>query len=197
MFPVTDPDTLELPTLPADPAERKRVEDEAFARLYRWLLDTARVALRARAFRQGSADDVAADVVGGLYEDWDRILTRYDRQQSLRVYLSSVIRNKLIDRWRRERARAERARPLSPAAAAVALADAPAESPARVAPEELEELQARLATLTEEERRLIELRYSEGLTFAEVAERLGKSLTSVYRATLAAVERLQRAGRSE
>lgn len=171
------PELLLSPRSVPEPEYRKLALDEAFTRLYPWLLDAARKAIRGRDRAGRDADVAAADVAGDVYCDWEKILAAYTPGGNAEAYLRRVIQNRVIDRWRRRKAREQ------PAAPSEVLGEVADRDEREVTPAEVAELRAILATLTDDERQLLELRYVEDLTFKEAAERRGETLSASYRAT--------------
>lgn len=177
--------TPELLLSPREESEyRKLALDEAFTRLYPWILEAARKAIRGRDRASRDADVAAADVVGDIYCDWEKILAAYTPGGNAEAYLRRVIQNRLTDRWRRRKVRDPFG---TPSDTGVEIADRAEE----VTPAEVEELRAILATLSDDDRNRLELRYREDLTFKEAAERCGETLSMFYRALNEVIDKLK------
>jgi RNA polymerase sigma factor (sigma-70 family) len=181
------PELLLTPRTIADVDLRKLALDEAFSQAYPWLVETARRAIQARAPRGHDTDVAVADVVGDVYVDWPGIVAGYGAKEgSAGGYLSTIIQRKAIDRWRRVQTRTRHLAHSDPDTLGTAAAP-----PDRILPEELTALQELLDTLSDDERELLELRFGKDLTFQEIAQLRGITLSKAYRVLLEVIEKLR------
>jgi RNA polymerase sigma factor (sigma-70 family) len=139
------------------------------------------------AYRTGDRA-LAEDLLADTFEKALRARRRFDpRKGSTKTWLYSIALNTLRDQMRR-RAAAERAGEQLGGAGAEEGSDA-SEAVAR-----RDELSRALATLSEEEREVVALRYGADLTVPEIAKLKGEKLTTiegrVYRALRKLRERL-------
>jgi len=151
------------------------VRTERFERLY---ADHAGPLLRFLIMRTGN-ETLAEDVAADTFERALRARRRFDpRRGSETTWLYSIARNCLLDRQRRSGAEARALERTGPASS---------ETTAAVASvEDRDALQRGMATLSDEEREAIALRYGADLTVPELAKLVGEPLTTmegrVYRA---------------
>jgi RNA polymerase sigma-70 factor, ECF subfamily len=140
---------------------------EAIGELYdRYAGIAMAVAIRVLRDR-GAAEDVVHDAFVAVWQKIDRFDVAYG---SLRSWLLTIVRNRAIDRLRRARPTTDvdeldsrsllRSTPNPTLDAAIASMDRRA-------------LAAAVATLPAEQRQAVELAYFEGLTYREVAVRVG------------------------
>jgi RNA polymerase sigma-70 factor (ECF subfamily) len=123
---------------------------------------------------QGEAEDIVQDVFS---QAW-RQAARYDEARgNVAAWLLNVTRSRAIDRLRSRRARPDqRGEDQVPADIA---AEAPAADVLLLSAEQVARVRAALAMLPLLQRAAIELAYYEGLTHAEIAERLEQPLGTV------------------
>lgn len=122
-----------------------------------------------------SAEDVVGEVFIRLLERRGALLLAYRGESSLAAYLVAVARRVAIDARRR-------GRPASPLPSEGAAADAPEDPPERLA-------QA-LAALPEQDRRILTLRYMEGMSYRGMATLLALPMGTVATWLSRARERL-------
>ena len=127
------------------------------------------------------AEEVVQDVFAQLWRHADR----YDgRRASVRTWLYSIARNRIIDAHRRAAARPRRAE--------AGLLDAPAELDAALDQAVLRwQVTAALARLSPAHREVIRLAHYGGLTMREIAERTGVPLGTVKSRTSYALRHLR------
>jgi RNA polymerase sigma-70 factor (ECF subfamily) len=160
-------------------------------RHYRRLFRIALAYLRQR--------EDALDVVQEAFVKAFRAAPRWDGSVLPAPWLSRITVNVAIDRWRRNRRRADTFSPLSVDDHTSSLADA-ASPPDRgvQARETAERLQRALAALPERQRAVVVLRHYQDLSLDEIAQTLGMSLgtvkSSLHRALARMREGLQRSG---
>lgn len=163
--------------------------EAAFWKLQPWMVGL----VRARTRDWSDADAAEAENVAlDLFGRWRRVMECFapkegvPPEQRLQTYLRTVVRNAFISWFRPRRQRLQ-----SGSVSLDALA---------VTPEALRHLEGfdalalylAVQELPEAERRLVEMKFWEGLTFAEIAARLGVSLASAYRAVLQTLEKLDK-----
>ena len=172
-----------------DLIRRVRARDqEAFRGLFRRYAPTAR-ALAIRIVRQPHlAEEIVQEAFLALWtgpEGYD------EGRGSVRSWLMGMVHHRAVDLVRREEAHRRRAE------AAIAEIPAPDPDPAdRVAedvdlPAERDAVRAALAGLPDEQRRVIELMYFDGLSQSRIAERLSLPLGTVKSRTLLGMRRLR------
>ncbi len=143
------------------------------------------VALRILGARS-EAEEVVQDV---FLEVWTRAGLFDAGRGSARTWVLSMARNRAIDRLR---SRGAQARAVDGVRAEVRVEEAtPLESV--VERQARERIQAALRELPEEQRRVLELGYFEGLSQTEIAARLQEPLGTVKSRSRAALEKLARA----
>jgi RNA polymerase sigma-70 factor (ECF subfamily) len=107
-------------------------------------------------------------------------------------WLSRITVNLAIDRWRRNRRRADTFTPLAEGDHAVSLADtSPAPDRRLHARETGEWLQAALGRLPERQRAVVVLRHYQELSLEEIAQALGMSLGTVKSSLHRALQRMR------
>lgn len=114
-----------------------------------------------------------------VQDAWVQVWKRHDTfdpsRGSVGAWLTTVVRTRAIDRWRRESTRrrvTEQAEPES--------VIRPSDPAAEVAASEAaQRVRAALATLEERQRHVLEVAYFEGLSQSEIAQRLGTPLGTV------------------
>jgi len=122
----------------------------------------------------------AEDVVQEVFVQVWRQAARYDPERgSPQAWLSIMTRTRALDRLRRLVSRRE-----EPGEAAPLARDVPRTDDALA-------VKGALDTLTEDQRRALELAYYEGLTQSEIAERLGEPLGTVKTRMRSALIRLR------
>jgi RNA polymerase sigma-70 factor (ECF subfamily) len=126
--------------------------------------------------RSSDAEDVVQEV---FVQVW-RQASRYDPERgSPQAWLSIMTRTRALDRLRRLASRRE-----EPGEAAPLARDVPSTDEALA-------VKGALDTLTDDQRRALELAYYEGLTQSEIAERLGEPLGTVKTRMRSALIRLR------
>jgi RNA polymerase sigma-70 factor (ECF subfamily) len=124
----------------------------------------------------------AEDVVQEAFMQMWRQAARYDAERgSPEAWVCTIARTRALDRLRRRASRRE-----EPSE------DTPPASDART-PEAALAVKAALGTLSEPQRRALELAYFEGLTQSEIAERLGEPLGTVKTRIRSAMMRMREA----
>jgi RNA polymerase sigma-70 factor (ECF subfamily) len=149
------------------------------------------------------ASDLVQESVVEARRDFGRF--RGGTEGELRAWLRRILRHNLADARRRfVEAGCRRVRLEEPLDAGGStrlrhqlVADTPAPPERAAAREQEETLQAALARLPEDYRRVLALRYDEGRSFAEIAEALGRSDGAVKKLWLRAVRRLRQEVRGE
>jgi RNA polymerase sigma-70 factor, ECF subfamily len=121
-----------------------------------------------------AAEDVTIEVYTQVY----RQASSYNAKRgSPSAWLHTLTRSRAIDRLRVETPRRERETPFEEPTAIAALATSPEEE--RTTSKLREIVQRALATLTPEQREVIENAYDMGLSHSEIAARLGQPLGTV------------------
>jgi RNA polymerase sigma-70 factor (ECF subfamily) len=160
-----------------------RRDPEAFARLYDRYVQSVYRYLRGRVGSAPEAEELTAQTFLAALES----LPRYDHRGYFSAWLFSIARRKAADFFRRRETL-----PLEDAEPLASDADLPGEA-ARA--EQIRQLAQLIATLAENERELIRLHFTAGLTFAEMANVLGKKEDAVKKSVYRLLERLH--GRME
>ena len=159
------------------------MRDDEFERLYAEEVQGLYGYLAYRTGDRALAQDLLADV----FERALRARRRYDRRKgSARTWLYAIAGNLLVDHARRQAAGAR----------AVERAGPPAESELDRRIEALPERDAlahALATLSDEEREAVALRFGADLTVPEMAELTGEPLTTVEGRVYRALRKLRTA----
>lgn len=149
------------------------LDDEALEWLYRSYADRVFRYIRAKVANDGLAEEVTADVFLRLLRALETYrLPETDVLPRFTAWLYRVAHNHLVDmlrRWQRE----EEAREEASRAPAVSVSSALEEGLLR------EELREAVAALTEEQRRVVVLRFYEELTLAEAAEVMDRSVEAI------------------
>ena len=156
-------------------ARDERALGEVYDLLAPWALGVA--------FRILQDQDEAEEVVGDVFgQVWARIDQHDSRRGPLVPWMLSIARNRALDalrrrrRWWRKAARWEQA-------TTAELGDPAPEPPPHEAAVQgwplHRQVHAALATLPEEQRRVVLLAYFEGLTHSEIARRTGQPLGTV------------------
>jgi len=159
------------------------MRDDEFEQLY---AEEAQGLYGYLAYRVGDRV-LAQDLLADVFERALRARGRYDRRKgSARTWLYAIAGNLLVDHARRQAAGAR----------AVERAGPPSESELDRRIEALPERDAlahALATLSDEEREAIALRFGAELTVPEMAEALGERLTTVEGRVYRALRKLREA----
>ena len=159
------------------------MRDDEFERLY---AEEAQGLYGYLAYRTGDRA-LAQDMLADVFERALRARGRYDRRKgSARTWLYAIAGNLLVDHARRQ----------SAGARAVERAGPPAESALDRRIEALPERDAlahALATLSDEEREAVALRFGADLTVPEMAELTGEPLTTVEGRVYRALRKLRAA----
>jgi RNA polymerase sigma-70 factor (ECF subfamily) len=190
--------TTEPPTSTFDLLEKARAGDEAalsraFDRYRRRLAVLVHFKLSPHARQSCDVDDIVQETCLRAFRDLDRF--RYQSPGSFLRWLSSIADHVILDRVRYQ-GRARRAGDAVPfRSPSNPLGPDPVDTrtPSRVfaQQEAVERLLDRLAALPDEYRQAILLAKVEGLTTAEMAERLGKSREAVALLVFRAVKRFR------
>jgi RNA polymerase sigma-70 factor (ECF subfamily) len=153
-----------------------------FERLY---AEHAQALFGFLAYRTGDRA-LAEEVLGEAFEKALRSRKRYDPDKaSAKTWLYTIALNCLRDRWRSAEAEGR-------AVERVAAGDSASLEDAGLARVEARDSLARaMASLSEEEREAVALRYGAELTVPEVAELLGEKLTTVEGRVYRALRRLR------
>src|SRR6201991_1451633 len=150
--------------VPAAAARAREGDDDALRLLYLLYADNVYGYVLAIVRDEHDAEDITSEVFSRL----PRALTRYQSGATpFAAWLLRVARNAALDHLR-----AQRSVPLAEVRATSATAEPQAG-------ERLDALKAALAALPEDQRQVMLLRLVAGLTPAEVAERLGRSVDAV------------------
>jgi RNA polymerase sigma-70 factor (ECF subfamily) len=128
-------------------------------------------------------DDVLQEVALVLWRELDR----YDRQRPFGAWARGVTAKTILKRFDRARRQPIALSPEAIAALAEVQGGQPAASSARE-----DALRECLERLPERSRRLVTLRYGEGLTLAELAARVSSTLDAVHKALSRVREGLER-----
>ncbi|NMB90110.1 MAG: sigma-70 family RNA polymerase sigma factor [Chloroflexi bacterium] len=159
--------------------ERARNDPAAFAQLYRRYLTPVYRYLYRRLGNEPDAQDITSQV---FVEALDGLVRgRYHQGGCFPAWLFTIARNRLTDLYRR--------RPVLP------LDEHYSSDPGLTAAvekgEDRERLERLLARLDEERRELLRLRFSGGLSFAEIARLEGRSEAAVKMSVYRAIEWLR------
>jgi len=162
--------------------ERARRDPEAFASLYQQYLSPVYRYLYHRVDNPSDAEDITTQVFLEALEGLRK--NRYQKGGNFRAWLFTIARRRAIDFYR--------------AASACPLPDSlPSSEPALFVSlekrEELQYLATALSQLDEEKREVLRLRYTAGLSFAEIALLLGKNEPAVKMMAYRAIDFLRQA----
>jgi RNA polymerase sigma-70 factor, ECF subfamily len=160
-------------------AERARHSTDAFGTLYERYLDGIYAYCLRRVDRQQVAEDLTATV-------FERALAGIDsfRGMSFRAWLFRIAHNAVTDHYRRRRDLISWQPEMS------GPDDDPSPEEYAIKREERAQLQSFLSGLTDDQRRVVELRLA-GLTGAEIAEVVGRSSDAVKMLQFRALERMR------
>ncbi len=173
--PAEDPDEQRLvDAAQRQPAAFAALYDRYLVRIYRYLLN-----------RVGNTTD-AEDLTSQVFLDALRALPRYQPTAPFAAWLFAIARRRLADHHRKPAP----ATPMNTELDAQTGQDEPLLDMA-IKSEDLAHLAAEVAALPEDERDLIKLRYSAGLTFREIADLLGRKEDAVKKALYRLLERLE------
>jgi len=156
-------------------ARDERALGELYDLLAPWVLGVAYRMLRD----EDEAEEVVGDVFGQV---WARIDQHESRRGPLVPWMLSIARNRALDTLRRRRRWWRKAARWEQAHAAELRESAPEPAPHEAAVQGWplhRQVHAALATLPEEQRRVVLLAYFEGLTHSEIARRTGQPLGTV------------------
>jgi RNA polymerase sigma-70 factor, ECF subfamily len=153
----------------ADLVRRARDGDTgAFGMLYEYYLDPI---YRYIYFRIGShpdAEDLAEQV---FINAWEALPRYKERGYRLSSWLYRIAHNVVIDHRRRDRTREE----LELTEESAGHADLPMPQEQLIQAETMAEVLRAMTTLSDEQQEIITLRFIEGLSYAEVAQIMGKN----------------------
>jgi RNA polymerase sigma-70 factor, ECF subfamily len=165
-----------------------RGDRAAFDALYRRYSGTA----YGLALRLTGQQMLAQDVVHDAFMAMWRAPEAFDPSRgAFRTFFMSLVHHRAVDVIRKEqrmRARSERAANLEPSTVEDTAEGVAERDYLRVRSEEVREA---LGTLSEDQRRVLEMAYFDGMTQAEIAERLEIPLGTVKTRTLAAMRKLR------
>ena len=161
--------------------ERARRDRHAFAPLYARYFDP----VYRYCYRRLGSHEAAEDATSQVFAKALDALPRYEaRGRSFRAWLFAIAYNVIVDGYRGRR-------PSTPLADAIAVIDAaPTPEEFIVADEDRRSLRALLDRLPPDQRRVVELRLA-GLSGAEIADALGRSIGSVRSSQFRAYARLR------
>jgi RNA polymerase sigma-70 factor (ECF subfamily) len=169
---------------PEEGAEGERVDvREEFLGLFLKHQDDLRAFLGSVVRDWHARDDVFQEVALILWREFDR----YDRSRSFGAWARGIAAHKVMQDWEQARRRPT----LLPPAAVQAMLQAYDRTEPSAEPE-LEALQQCLDRLPTEPRRLLGLRYREGLRLADIAMRLRSTSEAVHKALSRLRARLER-----
>lgn len=162
------------------------VKDDALGALYREHADDVTRYVRRRV-PASDVDDVCQDVWLAARE----ALPRYENRCAPRVWLRVIARNKIVDLWRRRPATASTfdSTMSHELTGVLKLPTTPSKKLARA--RAAQALARALATMDEEEREMIALRFLDGLKPAEIAVVLGARPNTVSQRLVRAVRKLR------
>jgi RNA polymerase sigma-70 factor (ECF subfamily) len=124
--------------------------------------------------------DDALDVVQEAFVKAFQSASRWDGSAEAGPWLARITVNLSIDRWRRNRRRAQTFTPLAESDRAVSLADLGPSPDRRLQGREAgDRVAAALRELPERQRAVVVLRHYQDMSLAEIAETLGMSLGTV------------------
>jgi RNA polymerase sigma-70 factor (ECF subfamily) len=166
-------------------------EAELLERYRPYLLVIANDKLDSDLRPRMAASDLVACTIVEAHRDLDAFA---GDEKKLRAWLRRILLNNLADARRRENARRRRKDREEPNGRAPddIPSDTPSPSERAVAAEELAALDAALGRLSDEHRRVIELRNKDGLPFADVAAALDKSVDAARQLWRRAFRNLKR-----
>jgi RNA polymerase sigma-70 factor (ECF subfamily) len=169
----------------------RRIADgdrESFRRLFARYAPTA-MALAKRVVRQAH---LAEETVQEAFLAVWRRPGGYDPERgSVRAWLMSTVHHRAVDAVRREEAQRRRTDEAMFDVAAVEYDHAEAVVEEMGLPEERDAVRRAMGSLPEEQRRVVELMYFDGLSQSRIAERLELPLGTVKSRTLLAMRRLR------
>ncbi len=177
-------ESVELPAAEeAALIDAARRDPEAFAALYDRYVQSVYRYLHSRVGSSREAEELTAQTFLAAIES----LPRYDHRGLFSAWLFSIARRKAADFFRRRQPL-----PLEVAEEFPSEADLPGEADRG---EQIRKLARLVRSLEENERELIHLHFTAGLTFAEMASLLGKKEDAVKKSVYRLLERLH--GRME
>jgi RNA polymerase sigma-70 factor, ECF subfamily len=164
-------------------ARAARADPRAFARLYDRYVQPVYRYLRSRVGSADAAEELTAQTFLAALES----LPRYDPRGFFSAWLFSIARRKAADYFRRRENL-----PLEEAEDLASESDLPGET---AQADQIRKLTQLIRSLAEEERDLIRLHFTAGLTFAEMGALLGKKEDAVKKSVHRLLARLH--GRME
>lgn len=154
----------------AETAAIARGDERAFARFYEiWFDRSFRLARAITKKDEAFCLDVVQDAMMRVVKS----LEPHDDEASLARWMKRVIHTTALDRLRQDLRRARREEVAARSAASLPGASKGADDEATA--ERIEWIRARLAALPDADRRLLELRYEQGLSLDEVGGAIGSS----------------------
>lgn len=145
-------------------------DTDAFAQLYDRHID----AIYRYVLLRVPVDELAEDLTEDVFLKAWQALPRFKQDKPLRHWLYRIAHNRIVDEQRRK---SQQELSLDALIEVGQHPTAPSPSPlhAAIAREDIQELRAALATMTPEEQALLTLRFTEELSFQDIADILDKS----------------------
>jgi len=173
--------------MPVNDAERvkaARQDPAAFSALYRSYVTPVYRYLYSRTGNAAEAEDLTTMVFVSALEN----LHRYQEQGNFKAWLFTLARNKLADSYRRERWHL-------PLEEWISAANAKGTDPEQVVlkMETLDRLRGLFQELEPEQQELLHLRFAAQLSFAQIAQVIGRSEAAVKMAVYRILRRLNAA----
>jgi RNA polymerase sigma-70 factor (TIGR02952 family) len=162
-----------MPSAPAhdeaDLVRRAREGDtRAFGMLYEYYLDPIYRYIYYRIGSHPDAEDLTEQV---FIKAWEALPRYQERGYRLSSWLYRIAHNIVIDHRRRDRAREE----VELTEESAGLAELPTPQEQLIQAETMAEVVRAMTTLSDEQQEIIILRFIEGLSYAEVAQIMGKN----------------------
>lgn len=143
-------------------AVAERRDRQAFARIFDHFAPRLETYLQRLGLSRDEAEDIAQEVMTTV---WVKSALFDPEKSSLATWVYRIARNRRIDRARRKRDTL----PLDESDAALSVSDDSSPDGALVAGQQAEALHGALIELPEEQRRLVQLSYFEGMSQSEIA----------------------------
>lgn len=160
--------------------EEARANPVAFGRLYNHYVQPVYRYLFSRVGTVHDAEDLTSQTFVTAYES----LARYRERGYFSAWLFRIARSKLMDHFRRSK-------PEAGLDAVERMAGGHDALGQLIQDEEITRLRSLIASLRDDEQDLIHLRYVAGLSFAEIAETLGKREDAVKKSVYRLLARLK------